>query len=81
MQDGEERVIAYASKALYDGPEKHCHTKKKLMVAVTSVEHLRNIDGMIAHWLAAFEKYDYDFSTGKGLSIAMLTLCLEKAYL
>ena len=36
VQDGEERVIAYASKALHGGQENHCTTKRELLV-----EHFR----------------------------------------
>ena len=90
IQDGEERVIAYASKALHGGQENYCTTKKELFAAVTFVEHFRyylsgnhfvirtdhaslkwlrnfkNIDGMLARWLATLEKYNYEIVHRKG---------------
>ena len=39
VQDGEERVIAYASKALHGGQENYCTTKRELLAAVAFVEH------------------------------------------
>ena len=90
VQDGEERVIAYASKALHGGQENYCTTQRELLAAVAFVEHFRyflygthftirtdhaslkwlrnfkNIDGMLARWLATLEKYDYKFVHRKG---------------
>ena len=90
MQDGEERVIAYASKALHGGQENYCTTKRELLAAVAFVEHFRyflfgthftirtdhaslkwlrnfkNIDSMLARWLATLEKYHYESVHRKG---------------
>ena len=41
VQDGEERVIAYASKALHGGQKNYCTTKRELLAAVAFVEHFR----------------------------------------
>ena len=90
IQNGEDRVIAYASKALHGGQENYCTTKKELFAAVTFVEHFRyylsgnhfvirrdhvslkwlqnfkNIDGLLARWLATLEKYNYEIVHRKG---------------
>ena len=39
VQDGEERVIAYPSRALHGGQEHYCTTKRELLAAVAFVEH------------------------------------------
>ena len=41
VQDGEERVIAYTSKALHVRQENYCTTKRELLAAVAFVEHFR----------------------------------------
>ena len=40
-QNGEERVIAYASKTLSSEQQNYCATKKELLSVVTFVEHFR----------------------------------------
>ena len=89
-QNGEERVIAYASKTLSSEQQNHCATKKELLAVVTFVEHFRqylygtaftirtdhsslrwlqnfrNIDGMLARWLASLDRYDYTIVYRKG---------------
>ena len=42
MQDGVERVIAYASKTLSKTQRKYCTTKKELLAVVTFVQHFRH---------------------------------------
>ena len=90
MQQGEERVIAYASKTLSREQQNYCTTKKELLAAVHFVEHFRqylygrhfvirtdhsslkwlrnfkNIDGMLARWLASLDRYDYTIVHRKG---------------
>ena len=41
VQNGEERVIAYASQTLSHTQQNHCTTKKELLAVVTFVEHFR----------------------------------------
>ena len=42
VQDGEEQVIAYASKVLNDAQWYYCTTKKKLYAAVYLVKHFHH---------------------------------------
>ena len=89
-QQGEERVIAYASHTLNCAEKNYCTTKKELLAVVYFVEHFRhylygrhfiirtdhaslkwlknfkNIDGMLARWLAKLDTYDYEFIHRKG---------------
>ena len=39
MQDGEERVIAYASKTFSLAQKRYCTTKRELLAVVQLVEH------------------------------------------
>ena len=41
IQDGEDCVIAYASKALQGGQENYCTTKRELLATVSCVEYFR----------------------------------------
>ena len=41
VQNGEERVIAYASQTLSHTQQNYCTTKKELLAVVTFVEHFR----------------------------------------
>ena len=68
VQDGEERVIAYASKALHGGQENYCTTKRELLAAVAFVEHFRyflygthftiRTDHASLKWLRNFKNID-----------------------
>lgn len=92
MQNGEERIIAYASKTLERARQNYCTTKKELyaVTVVNFVEHFRyylygrhfivrsdhaslkwlknfrNIEGMLARWLATLETYDFEILHRKG---------------
>ena len=90
IQNGEERVISFVSRALCGGQQNYCTTKRELLAVVTFVEHFRyflygqhftirsdhaslkwlrnfkNIDGLLARWLATLEKYDYTIIHRKG---------------
>ena len=90
IQDGEERAISFANRALCGGQQNYCTTKRELLAVVTFVEHfryflygqhftirsdhaslkwlrnLKNIDGLLARWLATLQKYDYTIIHRKG---------------
>ena len=42
VQDGNEKVVAYASKALSNSERKYCVTRKELLAVVTFIKHFRH---------------------------------------
>ena len=68
VQDGEERVIAYASQVLTGGRQNYCTTKRELFAVVTFVEHFRyylygqrftvRTDHASLRWLKNFKNID-----------------------
>lgn len=42
VQDGEEKVIAYASKTLSNSQSRYCTTYKELLAVVTFIKHFRH---------------------------------------
>ncbi len=42
VQDGQERVIAYASKTMNRTPRRYCTTQRELLAVVTFVKHFRH---------------------------------------
>ena len=68
VQNGEERVIAYASQTLSHTQQNYCTTKKELLAVVTFVEHFRyylygrpftiRTDHACLRWLRNFKTAD-----------------------
>ena len=68
LQDGEERVIAYASSTLSPSQQAYCTTKRELLAVVTFAEHFRpylaggrfliRTDHASLRWLVNFSQTD-----------------------
>ena len=66
VQDGEERVIAYASRALNKHEKKYCVTRKELLAAVNFIKYFRNylygrpfilrVDHSALRWIRNFKE-------------------------
>ena len=66
IQNGQDRVVAYASKVLSKSERKYCVTVKKLLAVVTFIKHFRHflygrkflvkIDNSFLPWLPWFKK-------------------------
>ena len=81
--EGTEHVIAYYSKSLNPAQQKYCTTRRKLLAAVATMDHLKgyvwgphfivwtdhaalvwltnlkNIQGMLARWLAKLQQFNF----------------------
>ena len=65
IQNGQERVVAYASKVLSKSERKYCVTRKELLAVVTFIKHFRHflygrkffvkIDNSSLPWLLWFK--------------------------
>ncbi|CAG2236597.1 unnamed protein product [Mytilus edulis] len=71
MQNDEERVIAYSSRALSSSQQNYCTTKRELLATDHAplywLKNFKNPQGMLARWLSILDTYDFEIQHRVGI--------------